>query len=480
MEKYLKKYRRLVFLLVFTAASMIIGIIAGLIFIRPVFTSSACYLVTDTSGLHNEIVHPAEIREFFKHDYFLSHLAENEKVKEKFTTGDLKRMVKLTASRTSPTFKVKVTCKNSTDVYFIHKIIEMAPRKLTGEMSDEIFLVINIESADFPESPKRPGFLTLVFIFALIGAAGSVWFIHTHESMFRQTSVVESVIRFKVPVIAKIPTHQGYGFSAETSEFTKNFLKKQTIVPESARKTDTSAYNPDRNTIMINSKTSVEFFDAFRDFYTNLSEINEPQSGLIIFTSPEIGDGKTTAAINLGITAAAQGKSVLLIDCNLRNRRLTRAFNMDRDTPGLYDMVFEHIPVKDAILFTEYHSLFVLPQGNSRNINPLTLLTRPETLSHLRNIKNMFDYVIVDTPPVNAYSDALALTEAADLVFMVIRSGVTHDDETERALKSLELSEVKVNGIVLNDVPLFHENHSPLAPDLKNISKNKFISGFGI
>jgi len=92
----------------------------------------------------------------------------------------------------------------------------------------------------------------------------------------------------------------------------------------------------------------------------------------------------------------------------------------------------------------------------------------------------MFDYVIIDTPPVNAYSDALALTEAADLVFMVIRSGVTHDNETERALKSLELSEVKVNGIVLNDVPLFSETHSPLAPDLKNISKNKFISGFGI
>ena len=81
MEKYLKKYRRLVFLLVFTVASMIIGIIAGLIFIRPVFTSSASFLVTDTSGLHNEIVHPAEIRKFFDHDYFLSHLAENEKVK---------------------------------------------------------------------------------------------------------------------------------------------------------------------------------------------------------------------------------------------------------------------------------------------------------------------------------------------------------------------------------------------------------------
>ncbi len=459
---------------------MIIGVIAGLIFIKPVFSSTAAFLVTDTSGLHNEIVHPDEIRSFFKHDHFLNHLSENEKVKEKFTLRELKQMVKVTASRTSPTFKVKVTCKNSTDVYFIHKIIELAPRKLTAEMSDKTFLVINIESACFPESPKRPGFISLIILFAAAGAAGAVWFIHTHESMFRQNTAVESVQRFKIPVIARIPTHEGYGFRAETSEFTKNFLKKQTIVPESARKTDTSAYNPDHNTIMINSKTSVEFFDAFRDFYTSLNEINEPQSGMIIFTSPEIGDGKTTAAINLGITAAAQGKSVLLIDCNMRNRRLTRAFNMDRDTPGLYDMVFEHIPVKDAILFTEYHSLFVLPQGNSRNINPLTLLTRPETLSHLRNIKNMFDYVIVDTPPVNAYSDALALTEAADLVFMVIRSGVTHDAETERALKSLELSEVKVNGIVLNDIPLFRETHSPLHPDLKNISKNKFISGFGI
>lgn len=465
-------------MLAVTACFMIIGLIAGLIFIKPVYSTSAYYLVTDTSGMHNEIVHPDEIREFFRHDYFTEHLSEN--VKGKFTAKQLKKMVKVKVSSTSPVFKVTVTHPNDFDVYFVQNTIERMPRQLTPEMSEKLYLIVRIEGAGFPDSSKRPGLFTLMIIFGLIGGAASFYFAKNHPQLFRKRNASESVLRFKLPVIARIPTHPGYGFHAEiqNTEFTKTFLKNSGIVT-TRKSSGASSYNPEHNTIMINSKTNVDFFDAFRKFYSSLTELDPSGKGILLFTSPGIGDGKTTAAINLGITAAAQRKRVLLIDCNFRNRRLLKAFNIDPELPGLYDIVFDNVPAKDAILYTEYNSLFILPQGNSRSINPLTLLTRADTLSHLTHIKDMFDYVIIDSPSVNAFSDALTLTGISDHVFLVIRSDVTRDSETEKALKSLELSEVDVTGLILNDIQ-YADMKPSAVPDTRNISRNKFISGFKI
>ncbi len=466
-------------MLAVTACFIIIGLVAGLIFIKPVYSTSAYYLVTDTSGMHYEIVHPDEIRKFFRHDYFTKHLAEH--VSDKFTAKELKKMVKIKVSRTSPVFRVTVTHRNDFDVYYVQNTIERMPRQLTPELSDKLYLIVRIEGAGFPEKSKRPGMIIVLIIFALAGACSSFFYTKKHPQLFRKRSAAESVLRFKLPVIARIPTHPGYGFHSElqNTEFTKTFLKNSGII--TARKTGggASSYNPEHNTIMINSKTNVDFFDAFRKFYSSLTELDPSGKGILLFTSPGIGDGKTTAAINLGITAAAQRKRVLLIDCNFRNRRLTKAFNIDPELPGLYDIVFDNVPAKDAILYTEYNSLFILPQGNSRNINPLTLLTRADTISHLTHIKELFDYVIIDSPSVNAFSDALTLTGISDHVFLVIRSDVTRDSETEKALKSLELSEVDVTGLILNDIQ-YADMKPSAVPDSRNISRNKFISGFKI
>lgn len=479
MEDIIKKYGRIICILVFTAGFMLIGMLAGLIFIKPVYTSTASYLVTDTSGFHNEIIHPDEIREFFSHDYFAEHLSE--KAGGKYSTSEMADMISVRTSRTSPTFKVRVTCSNSTDVFFIQKTIEAAPRALTPEMSDEHFLIIVIDSARFPEKPVRPGFRIISFAAAMLGAAVSLFVIKSKKDVFTNNTT-ESLFRFNVPVIARIPVYKKSLSQPAVSdpEFTKIFLKNSELGKEKKRTADISDYNPDGNTIMIGPSTDTEFFDAFRQLFASVEAMTEGRRSVILMTSPEIADGKTTMAINLGITAAAEGKSVLLIDCNFHNRRLMRAFNIDQDTPGICEMVYSGISARDAILFTEYHSLFVLPQGRCQSKNPLSVLTHPETLNAIRSMREMFDYVIIDAPSVNAVPDALALSESADLVFLTVRNKVTNDRETEKALKSLELSEVEAAGFILNGAQLFNDNQGFSAPDLQNISKNKFISGFGL
>lgn len=480
MGDLIRRYRKQTCVLVFTLGFMILGMLAGLIFIRPVYTASASYLVTDTSGFHYEIIHPDEISEFFRRDSYIERLSE--KTAGRFSSSELKNTVKIKPDRNSPVFRVKVTSGNATDVYFIQKTIETSNRYLTAEMSDEYFLVIQVKSAEFPERSVRPGFIFLTAVFSFLGAAASVVFIQMKKKMFTVSNTTESVLRFQVPVVARIPVYRKNKAlpDRKSPEFTTVFLKNSGISVEKTRNESGSAYNPDRNTIMIGPQTDDLFFDSFRQFCSEVNEIADNQRSVILITSPEIGDGKTTAALNLGITAAAEGKSVLLVDCNLRNKRMMRAFNISQESPGLSEMIFGSMPARDAILFTEYHSLFILPQGRTQNLNPLTLLTRPETLSILKELKSMFHYIIIDCPPVNAFPDALALASAADHVFLTVRNKITQDSETEKALKSLELSEVKVSGFIINEAELFTENNALPVRSVKKTNRNRFISGFDL
>ena len=309
MEHISEKYKQLIYVLIFTAAFAVIGAVTGLIFIKPVFTSTASYLVTDTSGLHHEIIHPDEIREFFTHDYFNEHLSE--RLSYKYTAEELKKTVKVKPNRYSPSFKVKVTCKNASDVFFIHKTIESAPRYLTPEMSDEYFLIIQINEAKFPERASRPGFGIILLIFALAGSASSVLFMKKQNIHFSRKAS-ESIDKYNIPVIARIPWHRSTGSSSDggAAEFTSAFLKNSRINMEKRKNTGISSYNPDKNTIMIGPETSIDFFDAFRHLFQSIEKMSDEGRNIILFTSPINGDGKTTAAINLSITAAAEGKKL--------------------------------------------------------------------------------------------------------------------------------------------------------------------------
>lgn len=470
MERFWEKYKIIITAFIITAGFFIAGLVSGMIFTRPVFTSEASYLVTDTSGLHNEIINPKEIKAFMKKDFFIDHLCDS--THGKFTVGELQKMVKVKANGYSPTFRVKVTCKTSSDVFFIQKTIESAPGNLTPEMSDKDFLIILINEAKFPEKSVRPGFSAFLLIFTTAGIVLSVLYLKKNSRQFIQSSA-ESLSRYQIPVVARIPSHKS---PVQSDTLNTRFIRNSVHLKKQNTRSDTSSYNPDNNTIMIGPETSISFFDAFRMFCTSVDKMTEKNHNIILFTSAVNGDGKTTAAINFGITAAAEGKSVLLIDCNLRNRRLARAFSIDASAPGLYDIAFRSMPAKEGILFTEYHSLFVLSPGDVTG-NTTGLLARTETLCSIYNLKEMFDYIIIDSPPVNAFADAAVLAEIADLNFFVVRNRFTPDEEIQKSLKSMELSEINISGFVLNDVQLVSENNTPVR---SNPHKNKFISGFDI
>lgn len=165
-------------------------------------------------------------------------------------------------------------------------------------------------------------------------------------------------------------------------------------------------------------------------------------------TSSMRGEGKSTTAVNLAYVFAEKGHKVLLIDGDLRIPSIAKKLEIE-STPGLTDL----LKGKGAQI-SEFKShllsnWFILPSGDIPP-NPSELLGSSRMDNVLKQLREFFDYIIVDLPPVNIVSDAVAISHLITGMIVVIREDYTEKKELERCMRQLKLSNVKVLGTVLN------------------------------
>ncbi len=190
--------------------------------------------------------------------------------------------------------------------------------------------------------------------------------------------------------------------------------------------------------------------EAYRTLRTNLlfSELGE-ELRTVVVTSAGEGEGKTTIASNLATTFAQQGVRVLLVDADLRKSRLHKVFGLERH-PGLSDWLRDAAGPKDAIRETGVDKLFVLPSGSIAP-HPSELLGGNRMRRLLETLREGFELVIIDTPPLLAAGDAAVLGRRADGVVLVVRAGATEQRAAREAVRQLEMVRARIIGSVLND-----------------------------
>ncbi len=191
--------------------------------------------------------------------------------------------------------------------------------------------------------------------------------------------------------------------------------------------------------------------EAYKTIRTNLM-FAIPKAGCkkIIVTSSVPKEGKSTSVTNLAISLAQANARVLLIDCDMRKPFVHKIFKM-KAIPGLSDVLGGLCGLADAIQATQYPSLMVICAGTIPP-NPGELLGSAVMADMIAFLDSKFDYILLDTPPVNLVSDTLSLTKIADGVVMVARQDVTLHPEFAKALNSLEFAGAKVAGVIMNDV----------------------------
>lgn len=174
---------------------------------------------------------------------------------------------------------------------------------------------------------------------------------------------------------------------------------------------------------------------------------------IIVLTSPRAADGKTTVACNLSIAMAEIGRKVLLIDGDLRRPRLHKVFGKTNDW-GLSDTLvgnssLESVPLSQLVRETEVSGLYLLPGGQS-GATPSNLFYSPRMSRLLQRLRNEFDMVMIDAPPMIHLADARVLGRLSDGVILVVRSGQTTTDSAMFASQRFAEDGTRVLGTVLN------------------------------
>ena len=172
----------------------------------------------------------------------------------------------------------------------------------------------------------------------------------------------------------------------------------------------------------------------------------------IVVTSALPQEGKSATAVNLAIVLAQLGKRVLLVDADLHKPRLHEVLHLS-NRAGLVSVLAEELDATRAIQPAGIPNLFLLPAGPS-SPNPSGLLSS-EAMSTLLQLAGMnFDYIVIDSPPVFPVADALVLGAQTDGVVLCVKGAATPRELVQRVRDKLLRANVRILGVVLNEVPL--------------------------
>jgi capsular exopolysaccharide synthesis family protein len=170
----------------------------------------------------------------------------------------------------------------------------------------------------------------------------------------------------------------------------------------------------------------------------------------VLITSARPGDGKTLVASNLGIVTALSRRSAVVLDADLRHPAIAELLRL-APGPGIVDVCNGDAPLEQALVKTELATLSVLQAGAAWPM-AAELLGSKEMGDLLAQLRERFDLVIVDSPPVGAVADACILCRIVERTVLVVRAGSRSPEPEHKALQSLENAGANILGIVVNDI----------------------------
>ena len=211
------------------------------------------------------------------------------------------------------------------------------------------------------------------------------------------------------------------------------------------------ALSPEQDAKTIGSGLSFEAAEAYKLLRTNLA-FSFPESGeskVIGITSSLKGEAKSTTSINLAYTLAETGKRVLLIEADMRLPVLTKRLKI-RKAPGLSNLLAGQSSGNDVLQSSGLLKNMTVITAGTIPPNPAELLDSHPMEVTLKTMRDYFDYVIVDLPPIMAVSDALVVSKYLDGIVVVVRQNVCDKKSLAETVRQLRFSQTKLLGFVMS------------------------------
>jgi capsular exopolysaccharide synthesis family protein len=190
--------------------------------------------------------------------------------------------------------------------------------------------------------------------------------------------------------------------------------------------------------------------ENYRTLRTNIQYSSfDKEYKVIVVTSSEPSEGKSTTAGNLALSMAQDNKKVILIDCDLRKPSIHKKFKLS-NLVGLSDVIIGKADLVKAA--HKYNNNLVVLTSGKIPPNPSEMLSSKTMGNLLETLKQSFDYIILDTPPVQAVTDSQILATKADGTILVVRAEKTKKDSVQNAVNLLKKVNANIIGTVLNGV----------------------------
>lgn len=370
--------------------------------------------------------------------------------------SQLRQSVSAVVDEQSPVIQIVALYPDSDQVV---KIVEESTRQLNKQLSGTLGSSAKVTLSTIqqpvkplvPSSPNVPACITIGIIAGLIVALLGAVIREMSDKGVNETSDIQAII--DSPILASIP----------------------------------KAHTVSDGTPAVIVKPRGHAAEEFRRLTTNVSfvtpnELN--QSNVLIVTSSNPREGKTTVAVNLAASFAEKGKSVLLIDGDVRHPSVANALDLNNGI-GLVSLLAGDVSAKDAIQTYWKPYLHILPSEDQKTTSGI-VLGSDAMKDLIDQASKRYDVVIVDTAPITVTNDAAVFAKQGGVLIMVVGQGVAQKKSLRDVTKELKMSRTEVRGIVFNMVAVsnagrssyyYYEDHSEESRSDRR--KKRKSSGFG-
>ncbi len=284
-----------------------------------------------------------------------------------------------------------------------------------------------IDRAEVPEKPSKPNLplnMALSVVAGLVMGIGLGFFVDYMDTTIKSPQDIKDILQ--IHFLGNIPRFKG-----------KDEAEKNRIVHFQPRSPVSEAYREIRTEIL------------------NLTPKDRNSS--ILITSAEPKAGKTITVVNLGIALSQKGNNVLLVDTDLRKPQIHKIFDSGK-TAGLSGYLSGDINLDSIIKDTEIENLKVVTSGKVPN-NLSEIISSDRMSEFISGLKQKFDFVLFDSPPIASVTDAVILADLVDATIQVVRSGKSHVPTTLSVKEKLANTKTKILGVILNDLKTYHDDY---------------------
>jgi tyrosine-protein kinase Etk/Wzc len=263
--------------------------------------------------------------------------------------------------------------------------------------------------------------------------------VHTVESAFSRPLPSKKPLIYSFAFLAGLIVPVGFIFARQTLRnkvLTTKEIEKATRVQVISEIVNEQGMVP---IVIANSRNSSPIGEQFRALRTSLSQINNNQSRgkVILFTSSISGEGKSFVSSNIAVSLALSGRKTIILELDLRKPKLSKIFKLNTKGPGLGDLLNGEVTKEEVIQQTAQHAnLFAMHAGGPVD-NPSELLESQHMVDLIERLRDEYDTVLIDSPPLRLVTDAMILAPLSDMTMYLIRQGYTGKEELE-FIKQLE------------------------------------------